>query len=68
MANANATAEHVEVVLSAFAEEFLVDVPAVHDGKGGYYIEYTALANYLVNSDRSVYEGIANYINGNHQD
>jgi len=59
----NATAEHVAVVLSAFAEEFLVEVPAAFDGKGTYLIEYNTLCNYLVNSPRSVFAEIAEYIN-----
>lgn len=59
----NATAEHVAVVLSAFAEEFLVNVPATFDGVGTYQIEFNTLCNYLVNSPRSVFAEIAEYIN-----
>lgn len=59
----NATAEHVAVVLEAFAEEFLIDVPAAFDGKGTYLIEYNQLCHYLVNSPRSIYKEIAEYIN-----
>lgn len=59
----NATAEHVAVVLAALAEEFLVDIPAVFDGKGTYLLEFNTAANTLLNSDREWYEKIAEYIN-----
>lgn len=58
-----ATAAQVAVVLQALAENFLVDVPAVHDGKGTYLIEFTTLANAMVNSPKAWYQDIANYIN-----
>lgn len=57
------TTADVAATLAALAEEFLVDVPAAHDGKGGYYIEYNTLANALVNSPEDWYEQIAGYIN-----
>jgi metal-dependent HD superfamily phosphatase/phosphodiesterase len=59
----NVTAEQVEAVLTALAEEYLVDVPATHDGKGGYFIEYTTLAHQLVNSGIEWYTEISNYVN-----
>lgn len=63
MASSNAKAEHVAVVLEAFAENFLVNVPAVHDGKGGYFIEFNVLSNYLLNAPISQHQEIADYIN-----
>jgi hypothetical protein len=59
----NATAEHVAIVLVALAEEFLVDVPAVHTKDGVYYIEYNTLANALINGDKEWYAAIAQHIN-----
>lgn len=59
----NATGAHVAVVLKALAEEFLVDVPATFDKDGVYTIEFSVLANTLVNSPQSWYEGIAAHIN-----
>lgn len=59
----NATAEHVAVVLRSLAEEFLVDIPAVHTTEGVYYIEYNTLANALINSDKEWFEGIAEHVN-----
>ena len=59
----NATAEHVAVVLAALAEEFLIDIPAVFDGKGTYLVEFNTAANTLLNSPKEWYEEIARYIN-----
>lgn len=61
----NAAPEHVALVYKALGEEFLVNVEAVHDGKGGYFIEFSTLANYLINTPRSELEAAAAYINQN---
>lgn len=57
------TAEQVREVLTSLAEEFLVDIPAAHDGKGGYFLEYNQLAGSLIISDEAWYEAIAAYTN-----
>lgn len=64
----NATGEHVAVVLKALAEGFLVDIPALFDSNGVYYIEYTQLANALVNSPQSWFDKIAEHINATDED
>jgi hypothetical protein len=51
-------------VLTALAEEFLVDIPAVHTDKGVYYIEYNQLAGSLILADGEWYRSIAEYANG----
>jgi hypothetical protein len=55
--------EEVERVLSALGENFLVDIEAVHDGKGGYFIEFTTLANALVNPKPGWVDEIMGYVN-----
>jgi len=55
--------EEVERVLAALGENFLVDVEAVHDGKGGYFIEFTTLANALVNPKPGWVDEIMGYVN-----
>lgn len=42
------TAEQVEEVLTALAEEFLVDVPAYFDDKGTYLIDYNELVSFFL--------------------
>ena len=64
----NATPEHVAIVLHALAEEFLVDIPAVFDKDGVATIEYTVLANALLNSDKEWYSAIAEFINAPKED
>lgn len=56
-------AQEVERVLSALGENFLVDVPATHDGKGGYFIEFTVLANALCNAAPAWVDEIVGYVN-----
>lgn len=58
----NATAEHVAVVLKAFAEEFLVDVPAVYTTDGAF-ISITVLEDALINADKEWLGLIADHIN-----
>lgn len=59
----NITAEDARKVLTALAEEFLVDIPAVHNN-GTYLLEYNQLAGTLILADGEWYEGIAEYANG----
>lgn len=61
------TAAQVQEVLTGFAEEFSVDVEALHN-KAGYWIEHTTLSNALINSDPEWYAAIATYVNGKELD
>lgn len=56
------TAEDAQAILAAFAEEFLVDVPAVHKD-GNYLLEHNQLAGFLIINDTEWYESVANYAN-----
>lgn len=56
------TAADVQNILTAFAEEFLVDVPARHE-KGDYLIEFTELSTELILGEPSWYLSIAEYAN-----
>lgn len=58
----NITAEDARKVLTALAEEFLVDIPAVHNN-GTYLLEYNQLAGSLILANEDWYEGIAEYAN-----
>lgn len=55
--------EQVQEVLIALGEEFIVDIQAVHDGKGGYTIDYFELVTTLVNAPDSWADRIAGYVN-----
>jgi hypothetical protein len=55
--------QQVQDVLRALGEEFLVDVPAEHDGKGGYKLDYFVLARALVSVTDEQADRIAGYIN-----
>lgn len=56
------TALDVQNILTAFAEEFSVDVPARHvDGE--YLIEYNNLTTHLVLGEDEWYAAIADYAN-----
>lgn len=55
--------EQVEAVLIALGEEFLVDVPALHDGKGGYLIDFFELSHRLVDPEGAWVERIQGYVN-----
>lgn len=57
------TPAQVEEVLTGFAEEFSIDVEALHN-EAGYWIEYTTLSNALVNGSPEWYAAIAEYVNG----
>lgn len=56
------TAEDIKNVLTIFAEEFLVDIEAVHNTKG-YFIEHNTLAAGLILGKRDWYEAIAEELN-----
>jgi adenosylmethionine-8-amino-7-oxononanoate aminotransferase len=56
-------ASDVQNILTAFAEEFSVDIPAVHDGKGGYLIEFNTLNGELILGSHDWYAAIAGYTN-----
>lgn len=53
----------VQNILTAFAEEFLVDIPALHNDKG-YWVEHNTLAANLVLGDDEWYGKIAAYASG----
>lgn len=55
--------EQVKEVLIALGEEFIVDVQAVHDGKGGYTIDYFELSDTFVNAPDAWADRIAGYVN-----
>jgi len=57
------TAADVQNILTSFAEEFSVDIPATHDGKGGYFIEYNTLTTELVLGEPDWYAAIAQHTN-----
>jgi hypothetical protein len=58
-----ANRQQVKDVLRALGEEFLVDVPAEHDGKGGYKLDYFVLARELVSVTDEQADRIVGYIN-----
>lgn len=53
----------VQDVLEALGEEFLVDIPAEHSGKGDYKLDYFLLVTFLVNAPDEWADRIARYIN-----
>lgn len=55
--------EEVERVLVALGENFIVDVPAKHDGKGDYQIDYFELVTMLVSPPPAWVDQIQGYIN-----
>lgn len=56
------TEDDARKVLTALAEEFLVDIPAVHNN-GTYLLEYNQLAGSLILGEGEWYRGIAEYAN-----
>lgn len=61
----NITPEQVKAVLTALAEDFTIEIPAVHN-KEGYWVEFTELNAYLIlaGEGNNTPERIAEYING----
>lgn len=57
------TAADVQNILTAFAEEFVVDIKATHTPNGDYFIENTDLVTALVLGEPSWYALIADYTN-----
>ena len=57
------TSKDVEAVLIALGENFIVDVPAKHDGKGDYQLDYFELVTFLVNPAPAWVQQIQGYIN-----
>lgn len=55
--------EQTRQVLEALAEEFLVDVPAEHDGKGNYRLDYFVLIGALIGADDDWVDRIVGYVN-----
>lgn len=55
--------EQVQDVLAALGEEFLVDIPAEHSGKGDYKIDYFKLVGIFVDAPDEWAERIAGYAN-----
>lgn len=53
----------VQDVLIALGEEFLVDIPAEHNGKGDYKLDYFTLVTFLVNAPDEWADRIAGYAN-----
>lgn len=53
----------VKEVLTALGEDFIVDIPAKHDGKGGYTIDYFELVTFLIQAPDSWVDRIVGYIN-----
>lgn len=58
------TAEDVKNILTTFAEEFLVDIPARHEN-GDYLIDAAVLERELVLGEPMWYEAIAGTVNEN---
>lgn len=58
-------AEDVRVILTTFAEEFLVDVPARHTPDGDYLIEHDELVRALSLAEPEWYETVADEANEN---
>lgn len=56
------TAADVKSILVAFANEHLVDVPAVHN-KDGYWLEYTELSGFLILGEDEYFEQVAETAN-----
>lgn len=56
------TSEQVQSVLTALAEEFTVDIPAVHN-ETGYWIEFSELNATLLLTGREWADEIADHIN-----
>lgn len=56
------TAEDVQNILTGFAEEFIVDIPALHNDKG-YFIEHNQLAGSLILADQEWFATVAGYVN-----
>lgn len=55
--------KQVQDVLRALGEEFLVDVPAEHDGKGAYKLDYFDLVGFLITPTDEWADRIAGYVN-----
>lgn len=65
--NKQYTAEDAQNILAAFAEEFLVDIPAVHKD-GNYLIEHNQLAGFLILNDTEWYQSVADYASAQTQE
>ena len=57
------TGADVQNILTAFAEEFSVDIKAQHTFSGDYLIEFNDLNTALVLGEPSWYQAIADYAN-----
>ena len=55
------TAEDVQNILTGFAEEFIVDIPALHN-EDGYFIEHNQLAGSLILADPEWFGAVAGYV------
>jgi hypothetical protein len=61
------TAADVQNILTAFASEFTVDIPAKHD-VDGYWIEHEVLIDTLTQGTKEWYGEIAEHFNLNSED
>lgn len=61
------TATDVKNILTAFAAEFSVDIPAKHD-VDGYWIEHDVLVDTFTQGTNEWYGEIAEYFNENSED
>lgn len=59
----NYTAQDVQNILTALAEEFLVDIKAEHTEDNSYLLEFTDLSTALVLGEPAWYAAIAHYAN-----
>jgi hypothetical protein len=55
--------KQVREVLTALGEDFIVDIPAKHDGKGGYTLDYFDVVTFLIQAPDEWVDRITGYIN-----
>lgn len=55
--------EQTAAVLNALGEDLLTEIPAQHDGKGGYKLDYWVLVDWFVNTPPAFLEKVTGYAN-----
>lgn len=53
----------VRAIAEAIGEDFLVDIPAEHDGKGGYKIDYFAAVKFLLDPPKEWIDRLTGWVN-----
>lgn len=57
------TQDQVRAVLEGLGEDFIVDIPANHDGKGGYTLDYFKVVEWLIWPPQEWIDRLVGYVN-----